>query len=267
MWTLFAALQLRQHRCRRRTLLPCVASRSANGPTPQNRSATCLACLQCAVTSAANASSPAIVACRKEPGGRVTRATPIPMVGGARINTSSPWRVSRAKPCRCARADSVAISAGVRGPEPRTSTSRPLLAAVTWISSGLPAGLRASARARAASSAPCRPGSRIGQSVIATMAWLPAAAKPVCSSPSFPRRAWTVMRRRPAPWASTKAATSQAMPACSSVSTTMARFHARYASICQCWIAQPPQALKYRQKGSMRAGLGCSIRVSSRRSG
>ena len=35
------------------------------------------------------------------------------------------------------------------------------------------------------------------------MAWLLAAAKPTRSSPSAPRRACSVMRRRPAPWAST----------------------------------------------------------------
>ena len=64
------------------------------------------------LTSAASASSPAIVACRNEPGGRVTRAAPIVIVGGARISTNSPWRVSRASRCCSATRDSVVISLG-----------------------------------------------------------------------------------------------------------------------------------------------------------
>ena len=67
-----------------------VASRSANGPTPQNRSAMCFAPLQCSNTSAASASSPAAVACRNEPGGSVTCAVPMLTTGGVRISTSSP---------------------------------------------------------------------------------------------------------------------------------------------------------------------------------
>ena len=54
------------------------ASRSANGPTPQNRSATVLAPSQCATTSRAKAASPAAVACRKAPGGRTTRGAAHP---------------------------------------------------------------------------------------------------------------------------------------------------------------------------------------------
>ena len=69
-------------------------------------------------------------------------------------------------------ADSVAINAAGSGPEPRTSTSRPLSVAVIWISSGFPAGISGSASAQAASSAPLRPGSRIGQRSTGTMAWL-----------------------------------------------------------------------------------------------
>ncbi len=46
------------------------ASRSANGPTPANRSATLLAPAQVASTSRASTASPSAVACRKAAGGR-----------------------------------------------------------------------------------------------------------------------------------------------------------------------------------------------------
>ena len=69
----------------------------------------CLARLQCPPISAASVSSPATVACRNEPGGKVTRAAPIMIVGALRISTSSPWRVSRARRCCSATRDSVAI--------------------------------------------------------------------------------------------------------------------------------------------------------------
>ena len=61
------------------------------------------------------------------------------------------------------------MRAGVSGPEPRTSTSRPLSAAVTWMSSGLSAGLSASAIAQAAGIAPASAGASTGQASMATM--------------------------------------------------------------------------------------------------
>ena len=76
------------------------ASRSANGPTPANRSAiVCRPRRNAPATSAASAASPAAVACRKPPGGSATRARPMVTVGAARCATISPWRVSRASRC------------------------------------------------------------------------------------------------------------------------------------------------------------------------
>ena len=95
---------------------------------------------------------------RRSPAGRrraaaARGARPIISVGAARCATISPWRVSRARTVRggdAARAwpDRAAVS----GPEPRTSTSMPESVAVTWMSSGLSAGLRISAIAQAARS-------------------------------------------------------------------------------------------------------------------
>ena len=95
----------------------------------------------------------------------------------------------------------------VRGPEPRTSMSRPASLAVAWMSSGLAVAPSVSAIAQAASSAPPRPGARIGQWSIATMWWLLAAANPTWRMSLVPRRAWKTARRRPSPWASTMAST------------------------------------------------------------
>ena len=114
-------------------------------------------------TSAANVSSPATVAWRKEPGGRITRALPMVTPGGWRISTSSPCRVNRARACLAAMSDNAVPRQPASGPEPLTSTSRPLSVAVIWMSSGLPIPVRGSASAQAASNAPFRPGSRIGQ--------------------------------------------------------------------------------------------------------
>ena len=91
------------------------ASRSANGPTPQNRSATILASPMCCRTSRAKVCSPAAVACRNEPGGKVTRARPIIMVGVARCAISSPCRVSRASLWASARRANHAHPRGVQG--------------------------------------------------------------------------------------------------------------------------------------------------------
>ena len=179
------------------------ASRSANGPTPQNRSAMCLARLQCSDTSAASVSSPATVACRNEPGGSVTCAVPIAMIGGVRISTSSPWRVSRASRCCSAMRDSVAIMAVGSGPEPRTSTSSPLSVAVIWMSSGFPIAISGSAIAHAASSAPSRCRDResdSGRSERCRANW--PRRNPTLSTSCVPIRACSVMRRRPRPWAS-----------------------------------------------------------------
>ena len=139
------------------------ASRSANGPTPQNRSAMCLARLQCSTTSAASASSPAAVACRNEPGGSVTCAVPMldhrrrahqhqfavtgqprqPMLlGDARQRRDHRWRQRPG----AAHVDVEAVVG--RGHLDIERLAR---------------GFSASASAHAASSAPCRPGSRIGQ--------------------------------------------------------------------------------------------------------
>ena len=223
-----AAPSPRRHRCRtpKSATSPPAAARTVR---PRKTDRRCVwRAGNARATSAASASSPATVACRNEPGGSVTCAAPIAIVGGVRISTSSPWRVSRASRCCSATATGSRSCAAGSGPEPRTSTSRPLLAAVIWISSGLPAGFSDSASAQAASSAPCRAGSRIGQSIDRERwrgCW-PRRSRPR-NSPSLPRRACTVMRRRPAPWASISASTSQSMPACASVSTTIWRFQAR----------------------------------------
>ena len=73
--------------------------------------------------------------------------------------------------------DSVAIMAVDTGPEPRTSTSSPLSVAVTWMSSGFPIEISGSASAQAASIAPSRCGSRIGQRSIGTMSCEPGRGK------------------------------------------------------------------------------------------
>ena len=73
------------------------------------------------------------------------------IVGGIRISTSSPWRVSRAIRCCSAIRESLAIIAAGSGPEPRMSMSRPLSVAVIWMSSGFPMGISGSAKAHAAS--------------------------------------------------------------------------------------------------------------------
>ena len=78
------------------------ARRNANGPTPQNRSATVLASAQWLSTSLASAISPACVACRKAPGGSTRCARPMRSVGAAGCAIISPWRVRRASRC-CSR--------------------------------------------------------------------------------------------------------------------------------------------------------------------
>ena len=108
--------------------------------------------------------------------------------GSVRINTSSAWRVSRASRCCSATRDSLVIVAVASAPEPRTATSSPLLVAVIWMSSGLPADISGSAIAQAASSAPSRCGSRIGQRSIGTMSVIAAAADP--GHMRSPSRAW-----------------------------------------------------------------------------
>ncbi len=65
-----------------------------------------------------------------EPGGSVTCALPTRTTGGLRMMTSSPWRVSRARLCFSASFDRDVSSAVPSGPDPRTSTSSPLSAAV-----------------------------------------------------------------------------------------------------------------------------------------
>ena len=72
------------------------ASRSASVPTPAKRSATILALPTAAVTSPPSASSPAIVACRKPPGGGTTSAFPIFTDGVRRSTMTSPCMESRA---------------------------------------------------------------------------------------------------------------------------------------------------------------------------
>ena len=163
--------------------------------------------------------------------------------------------------------DSLVIMAVGSGPEPRTSTSRPLLVAVIWMSSGLPIEISGSAMAQAASSAPSRCGSRIGQRSIGMMSCEPAAAKPTLSTSCVPIRACRVMRRRPAPWASTSGATSQSIPP-APASRPRARASRRdRRSASQCWIAQPPQTPKCGQNGAIRSGLARSTLSRRRRSG
>ena len=102
---------------------------------------------------------------------------------------NSPWRVSRARPRCSAIRDSVAIMVAGSGPEPRTSTSRPLSVVVIWISSGFPIDISGSAIAHAASSAPRKPGSRIGQRSTGTMSCEFAAENPTLSTSWVPIRA------------------------------------------------------------------------------
>ena len=61
------------------------ASRKANVPTPQNRSATNRASPTASVTSRARISSASAVACRKLPGGSATRARPIRIDGSCEL--------------------------------------------------------------------------------------------------------------------------------------------------------------------------------------
>ena len=105
--------------------------------------------------------------------------------------------------------------------------SGPLSVAVTWMSSGFPIEISGSAMAQAASIAPSRCGSSIGQRSIGTMSCELAAANPTLRTSCVPIRACSVMRRRPRPWASTRGATSQSIPPCASVVTTSSRFQAR----------------------------------------
>src|ERR1700719_3256600 len=91
------------------------ASRNANGPTPQNRSAMCFARLQCSDTSAASLRSPATVACRNEPGGKVTRAAPITIVGGRDLDVerlSARYQRLGNRPSRIERAAQAGIENG-----------------------------------------------------------------------------------------------------------------------------------------------------------
>ena len=72
------------------------ASRNENGPTPQNRSATCLARLQWFSTSAASTSSPAAVACARANGVWalcVADAGRLPVASGSvdRVLVNPPW--------------------------------------------------------------------------------------------------------------------------------------------------------------------------------
>ncbi len=84
----------------------------------------------------------------------------------------------RASLCLSATPASAVVRPELSGPEPRTSTSMPQSVAVTWMSSGLSAGLRISATAQAAAMAPSRPGARIGQRSMATMWCARGAVKP-----------------------------------------------------------------------------------------
>ena len=191
------------------------ARRSANGPTPQNRSATILALPTWPATSRARVCSPAAVACRKTPGGSVTCARPIVTVGAARCAISSPWRVRRASRW-------VAASrASARHPR-RVQRAG---AAHVHVDAGVGRGdldverLASAARAprrppRPPAMAPSSEGASTGQRSMATMWCARSAAKPTSRISRAPRRAWNVARRRPSPWASISSSTGASRPAC-----------------------------------------------------
>ena len=128
-----------------------------------------------------------------------------------------------ARRCR----DSVVIIAGGSGPEPRTSTSRPPLVAVTWMSSGLPIlrqGLgQRPGRLQRARQRGIEDRAAVDRHDVVRTGGGEADLQHVMRAE--PRM--QVMRRRPAPWASTSGATSQSSLACRKVSTTMLRFQAR----------------------------------------
>ena len=147
----------RRRRCRRpqSATSPQDAARTAR-PRKTGRRYAWRACNDSA-TSAASVSSPATVACRNEAGRqrdlrRADRDRPAafasaPVRHGA---SAAPGGAVRQ------RATALRSSLAGSGPEPRTSTSRPLSVAVIWMSSGLPVEISGSAIAQAASIAPLR---------------------------------------------------------------------------------------------------------------
>ena len=90
------------------------------------------------------------------------------------------------------------------GPEPRTSTSRPLLVAVIWMSSGLVVGFSSFGERAGGVERAVQAGIEDRTIVDRDNGVAVGRGKAdLRTSSSPPRRAWTVMRRRPAPWAST----------------------------------------------------------------
>ncbi len=158
-----------------------------------------------------------------------------------------------------------------RDPVPRTSTSRPLAAAVTWMSSGLLTGSSTTAARRAPRRHRARirgAGSRIGQRSIGMMACDARGreadlehlvrAQPRVQGDAAAAGAMGVDQRRDL------AGDARPAPACRPRSCASRRDR---RSLCQCWMAQPPQTPKCGQNGSIRSGLAGSTASSRRRSG
>ena len=246
----------RLRRCRRRERARVSASRSANGPTPANRSAIFLASAHAASTSRAKTASPATVACRNAAGGksrspcRCARSAPalrhhFAMAGQPReVALLRDLRQRRGERRReGAGAANVDIEPGVRRRDvdierllrgqraPRQSPRRP----------------RSRRRAVA----------RTGQRSMAIRWWVRAAEKPTSSMSCVPRRACNTARRRPSPWASIRSPTGASMPAWRSAVDDEIALPRAVGAALPMLQAQPPQTPKCGQIGAMRSALGC----------
>ena len=109
------ARRSRRRRCRPRVTRARSASRSANGPTPQNRSATVLrlAGMRRAPAARASLRPPRSPAGRRRAAARRARG-PCARVGAARCAIISPWRVSRASRCAVGKPRQRAVRVGVQ---------------------------------------------------------------------------------------------------------------------------------------------------------
>ena len=129
------------------------------------------ACRTCSSTSRASAASPAAVACRNAPGGSVDPRAAHRARSARRAARPSRRGGSAAPAGACRRrAPAPPSRAGVSGPEPRTSTSRPPSVAVDLDVERLAHAARAPRRSpRRPASAPSSAGASTGQRSIATM--------------------------------------------------------------------------------------------------
>ncbi len=205
------------------------ASRSANGPTPQNRSAIVLRVADML---------------RHQPrqrrfagGGRLqeragrqrhARAADRERRRRALRDHLAVARQPRQPCCSATPRQLAVVRVGDSGPEPRTSTSRPASVAVTWMSSGLRCGLRAPRRSprpprsRRRATAPGPGSDRSARCDARAAPRSRLRARRACRGGHGTPRGGGLRRGR-----RSASSTGASSPACASASTTRPRFHSR----------------------------------------